>query len=527
MKIANHSLPIWILENQIKTERGVPFEFRDHLFLFDFLRDTSPEIAGKKAGQMGWSVGANLKAFHEADKFRHSTIYTMPSDSDVEEFSKTKTDPIFQNNDVIRRKLKLNNVGLKQVGDTFLYFKGTRSKAAPISTSTDILIHDELDRSDLNIIEIYRSRITASDYRRVWQFSNPSIKNVGIDLAWKESDKKEWFIICPECTEKQMLVWSENVDEIKGVYVCSSCNAPLPDNARRLGKWDPTGLGKVSGYHVSQMMAPWLSAADLIVQREKRGIEYFLNFVLGEPYTVGEETNFRQMMLDSWTSDPIDQEPLFMGIDVGKIKHWVLGSNKGIFKIGKCESREELEDVIRRYNPTTVMDSGPERTWAEEFKKKFPKLYLCFYLKGDDPIKKIVWGGEKDSKDEFKKMGYVWIDKHRVIDDLVYDMMNGEFLFSLTRENLEAYTAHWETMRRIITEVGSDKRKRYIWETTTGVNHWASATWFWYLARIKGQALKVEMLSELEVKKDVVERTATGFRMRDLKEIIESGQQEE
>src|SRR3990167_2748482 len=468
MKIENFSIPFWILKNGIKNEKDQLFEFKDHFFLFDILRDFKQKQVIKKAAQVGLSVSMNLKAFFFAKQFGLSSIYIMPSDSDVEEFSKTKTDRIYQSNECIRRSIRMDNVGLKQIGDTFIYFKGTRSKAAPISTTTDILIRDEYDRHDLEISEIYSSRTSASKFKGEWTLSNPSTKGVGVDALWQLSDKKEWFIRCEECNEEQPLIWEKNVDEIKGIYVCSKCGAEIKE--RRKGKWISTGLGEWSGYHISQMLAQWLTAKDLIKEKETKGIEYFYNFILGEPYAVGDIPNFRQIITDNWTTEAIDEEPFYMGIDVGKEKHWVLGSAKGIFKIGKCLSRQELEDVIIRYNPTVVMDSGPERTWAEEFKKKFPKLFLCFYRKDKNIADMIQWGGDKGAFEDAKNWGYVWIDRNRVVEQTVWSLKENEIKFALSREDLEKVIQHWSAMRRIEEEVKSLRDKRYVWENT-GPNH--------------------------------------------------------
>ena len=526
-----NSIPLWIMQEGIVNERGESFEFKDHLFLYDILKDQLPRQVIMKCAQIGASVSMNLKAFFFADKLKLSSIYTMPSDSDVQEFSKTKTDKIFTANSKIRERILLDNVGLKEVGDkrgsVFIYFKGTRSKAAPISTTTDLLIHDELDRSDFSIIEIYESRISNSKYKGIWYLSNPSTTNAGVDVYWKKSDKKEWFITCPACKYEQFLKWEENVDEIRQIYVCAKCNAEILDDTRRLGKWKATAKGDWSGYHISQMMAPWHSARNLIKVKDTRGVEYFKNFVLGEPYSIGELADFRQMITDSWTPSVLDKKPFFMGVDVGKEKHWVLGSETGIFKIGKCESREELESVIDRYNPTVVMDSGPERTWAEEFKKKYPKLYLCFYRKDKDIAKMIEWGGEKGTFENIKNRGYVWIDRNRVIDATVYDMMRGEIQFSISREDLERYITHWETMRRIVEDVPALRSERYVWESTTGMNHWASATWFYWLA-LKKRPGPVEVIDEkVSRPEEMIQVTSEGIKMRPLKEVMQEIQADE
>jgi len=524
MEIENYSIPAWIIKNNIKNEKGELFEFKDHLFLFDYLCDNSQNICGKKCSQIGGSVSENLKTFHYADKQKITTIYTMPSDSDVEEFSKTKTDKIFQANDCIKSKLLLDNVGLKQINDTFVYFKGTRSKAAPISTTADRLVHDELDRSDMNIVESYSSRTADSKHKKLVLLSNPSFYNVGIDLAWKKSDKKEWFIRCTGCGEKQTLTYDENIDEIRKVFVCSKCNKVLTDIERRLGFWEPTAtLGEhlFSGYHFSHLMYVRHTAEEIIRNKHTKSIEFFRNFVLGEPYSSGDVTDFRQIITDNWVPEPIDEGQFYMGIDIGKEKHWALGTEKGIFKIGKCESREELSSVIERYNPIIVMDSGPERTWAEEFKQKYPKLSICFYNHNtSQQAEMIKWGGEKNTEDDYKNIGYVWIDRNRVIDGLVYDMMRGDIVYNLNREDMDKLIEHWMTMSRI-EEDTPQGGKRYVWVTSTGVNHYCSAMWFYWIARKKAINPTI-VISSTRDKKEIIFQDKDGFKMRSLREIIEN-----
>lgn len=519
MNIESYSPPLWVLKNGFVNERGDKLEFKDHLFMFDIYADLSPLQVVKKCSQIGATVCFNLKTFHLA-KFRKITsIYTMPSDEDVTEFVKTKTDKILMSNPSLRSELKMDSVHLKQIGNNFIYFKGTRSKTAPISTTADLLIHDEIDRSDLGIVEQYRSRITASKFKGRWELSNPSTTNVGIDISWQLSDQKEWFITCRGCKKAQFLTWDDNVSEIKGIYVCKFCGKELTDNERRLGKWIALKPGaEISGYHISQMMAPWLSAKELIKEKEKRGIEYFYNFILGEPYHIGDIADFRQMILDSWTSNPLDQEPYFMGIDVGIEKHYVLGSATGIFEAGKVRSREQLEDIIEKYNPTVVMDAGPERTWAEEFKEKYPKCYLCFYRIDKTQAELIKWGGDKGTDEDLKNLGYIWADRNRAIDLLIHELLSGKILFHLTKERLNQYIEHWATLRRIKEDTPLGTR-RYKWESSTGMDHWVHATLYYWIAKQRRETS--EFIQEKEKTTEVIERTDEGFRMRDLKEIIE------
>jgi len=510
----------WVIKNNMVNEKGDILDYSDRLFLIDILNDTTPEIVIKKCAQVGASVTFNLKCAFACEKGRFNVIYTMPSDDDVSEFVKTKADKLFQANPRISEYFSSDTVGLKQIADRFIYYKGTKSKTAAISTTADLLLHDELDRSDFRTIETYQSRTSTSKYKGTWKFSNPSLIGVGVDVGWEKSDKKEWFVECPKCKHSQFLVWENNVDEINEKYVCKKCNGELTSDCIRNGKWKKTSDGLISGYHISQMMAPWLTPHDLLKSKEENGEEYFRNFVLGEPYASGDEANLRRAIFDSWTSKPLEVKPLFMGIDIGRIKHFVVGSANGVFKIGTCESKEELESVIEQYDPqVVVIDAGPETTWAEEIKNKYiGKVYLCRYRRDKNRGDLLLWGGDKGTREDIKDYGIVWADRTRIIDRVVNEMIRGNILYGLRKEDLEKYIKHWESMRKII-ERDASGMARYIWQSTNGVDHYCHATIYYYIAKLRMGA-PVEFMQESADKKEVIQVTKEGFKMAPIENMI-------
>ena len=505
----------WMAKHRLVNEKGEPISFDDHMFLLEPYGDFTREQVYKKAAQIGMTTCMLMKEIYAADQLRLGAIHTLPSDSDVWEMVPTKVDKIFMNNPSLRKMLQTDKTEMKQISDRFIHFKGTRSKAAPIMTTTDILVKDEKDRSDQNILGQYDSRVGKSQYKGIWELSNPSVSKAGVDLTWRRSDQKEWVITCLGCKTEQQLRWDKNVDQRKGVYICANCGRMLTDYERRIGKWIPKNPGSdISGYHISQMMAPWITAKELVREYETKDPEYFNNFVLGEVADGEGITDFRRIILDAWTPNPIDRKPYILGIDVGKVKHWVLGSQDGIFKIGKCESREEIEGLIERYNPTVVMDAGPERTWAEEFRRKYPKFYINFYHRDKDKKDLVRFG-------EDKEVGIIWSDRNRVIDAVATDMAIGEVQFDLPAKDLENYIKHWEAMVRKREEdaLGMD---RYVWEKAmpTSADHWAHATVYWWIGRRKVEATKV--LPGKREKVQFIERTTEGFKMKDVEEYLDS-----
>ena len=471
----------WMTQNNIVNEKGELMTFQDHQFLIEPYGDFSIRQVYKKCSQVGVSVMMMLKSAYILARLRFSIIYTLPSDSDVWEFVPSKVDKIYHSNKAIRKLLKSDKVQRKQIKKRFIYFKGTRSKTAPIMTTADILIHDEVDRSDLNIIGQYASRIKKSQYKAIWELSNPWVSNAGVDLSWRRSDQKEWFVTCENCEHQQILKWPDNIDYVKKCFICTQCKKEISDDTRRRGEWIATNPGAdISGYHISQMMAPWIHAPELIKEEEEKDPEYFNNFVLGEPTPSGDVEDFRQVIIDATTVRDLQEPPYFMGIDIGRVKHYVIGNKEGIFKIGKCENREQVEDLIEKYDPFVVMDAGPERTWAEEFRKKYNKFWMNFYHKDKDRKIMIKWGEGKDT-------GFVYSDRNRVIDNVVADMLEGEILFDVEPRELEPYIKHWNNMVRK-EEENALGQKRYVWDTSTDTapDHWAHATVYYYIARSRG-----------------------------------------
>src|SRR5699024_4352932 len=132
-------------------------------------------------------------------------IYTLPTDRDSEKFAKSKTDLILNNNPDIKNTIIDDTLALKSFrtidGDNigFWFNNGTYGQSAAIMQTADILIKDEFDRSNQSVLNQYKSCITVSDYGAEWEFSNPSLRHMGVDGTWQLSDQKHYFYKCPSC----------------------------------------------------------------------------------------------------------------------------------------------------------------------------------------------------------------------------------------------------------------------------------------------------------------------------------------
>lgn len=535
-QLENKNIIAWLFSNKIKTERGVPISFNRHSFMIDPYLDWTPLQGVRKASQCGWSTMTNLKLFYSA-RFgipeygipAANVIYTLPSDQDVNAFVPSKTNLMIKNNPVIQEYLRDENGNIdtdsiqrKKIGSSMVYFKGTRSKTAALMLSSDLNIHDESDRSEQSIIEEYESRLANSMYKGRWIFSNPSAPNMPADLMYLDSDQKHWFIKCENCGHWQYLDWiklSEHdfksktmhcfVDDKNGQYLCSGCARPITDENRQRGKWVKRYTNKpASGYWVSHFMYSWITARDLIEVERKKNKAYFMNFVRGLPYVgsdvvVDSQTIVNNIVLDS--TRKWEKGKVAMGVDNGDIKHYVIGDKDGVFQIGKTKSWDDIELLIQKYEPVTVIDLNPYPAKPRELAAKYRpqgnhrwRVYCSFYIMQSKNYELIDWG-------EGDQAHMVYPVRNLLFDDLIAYISMGNMKFFQPKSYWEEYIAQWETMyrgdfigSRRADEVGlgsPQQPMQGIWMTSTGNDHYAHATLYFYVALSKiiaggGQIMK-------------------------------------
>lgn len=482
------SILAWVLENELKSEKGEPLDWSDRLFLLPILADWSKEIVIKKCSQVGGSVVFNLKAFFALLKWGLNVIYTMPTDGDVESFAKTKTNPLITNNPHVLGDMSGDSIYLKQVGGRNLHLKGTVSKTAAISTSADLNVHDEASRSDQAMMEQYKSRLDASPFKGRWFFSNPTTEKDIVDQKWHESDKKEWYVKCSNGHEDYMS-WPDSIDLARKVFCCRLCKVELSREQRRRGRWIATAPGKaISGYHISHLMAPWKTAPEIIADSEGDQ-EYFYNFVLGEPYNPGDLRVSRATILDNWTPKDLTTGKWFLGVDVGNVKHYVLGSETGAIKVGKFTDWQVLDDIMAMYKPAYVIDANPDNTMARYFVDKYPNGYMSVFKENADNPQTLVWWGHNTNMIDApgNREGIVYSNRNRIIDQLIDRILRAEILFGVASDRVfKDFVAHWETLRRVKV-VNAKGIESYEWQSTTGQDHFVFATLYYYLALLGGR----------------------------------------
>jgi len=483
----------WIKANKIVTESGQEYGLEGHEFQRDLLLDNRPLQAVMKCSQVGISLIFTYKSIYTIKRNKLNLIYTLPTmQNDVQKFVPSKVDPIVAKNKI---KLLRDTLSQKQFDEGFWFFASTFGEKEGIMITGDVLVHDELDRSNLDVVETFKSRLGHSKFRWRWYFSNPSYPSdspdrPNINYYWNRSDQKHWFVKC-DCGQGnfggwQYLNWPDSFDLERKVYRCLHCGKEITAQHVSDGRWvakypSRNSNNDPSGYWISRMCAPWISAADIIQEQEEAKTEaYFYNFILGLPYLASDVKIDRSLVLQNVT-ETAPSGGIAMGVDVGERLHVVIGDAKGVISVSECDW-ESLDTFVKSYDPRQiVIDAMPEITKAKEFQKRwYGRVLRCYYRE-----EKLGKPAQQETYNIDHKEGVIQAWRTECIDLLIDDLANHNVLFYASPKlNLtegrrgQSYCDHWESIYLVKDEDTEVRR----WEHS-GADHFMHATVYYWLAR--------------------------------------------
>lgn len=493
----------WILGNKILTERGSrrPFEFTQHHFMVEPLRDWTPEQVVRKGSQIGFSTSMSLKEIYAALYRDHSSIHTFPTLSMVKKFVPVKVDGLIDVNPYLRGEVGRgtgNSQVKKKFGNSWVFWAGCEGDNEGIMDTADIIAFDEVDKAKPMTTEDFRSRLDASDYKGTWYFSNPTTDGAIISRRWKESDQKVWVHKCSRCGKHFVNNFYDCIDERRMTYVCRVCHRPLREEDRchnpdtGYPRWVAKYPGReVSGYWINHMMAPWKSARDVIRDYQQQSDEYFSTFVLAKPVADAEARIKREQILRNCTAENPERGGLVLaGIDQGKsggggTHYMVIGNPAGIYALETAGSWADLDDLMDAYRVNMcVLDYLPDTDAAREFAARHPGKVLFNYQNKQEKSDDIFRFDEGE--------GFCYTDRNGMISRVVKAFNRGEIRIFLSPDDIrlvgqsqtdyKSYCAQAETLYRT-EERTKDGNLRLVWQSTNGQDHWFLTTCYWYAAR--------------------------------------------
>ncbi len=463
------SVLAWILMNGFVNEYNKPIEFSNHRFLIEYMADDSQVIIARKCAQVGATMAEILKAAHSALFKGLNTIHTLQTNDVIKGFVAPKVNPIIEYNPKLKEAVKLDSESLKQYGTGFVFYRGANAESQAINITADILCIDEYDRSNQRVVEMYASRLDASAHKLRRYFSNPSAIGAGVDRLYNQSDQRYWLVTCPVCSHRSYLDFKPDALELNHYvdlnarnYVCGKCAATLADSDRINGEWVARYPDRPwHGYWFSQLMAPWISASEIIDKQQNNSTEYFHNFVLGKAFTPTDLIVNREVILRNVAPGLVAKTQVAIGVDNGIIKHWVAATPQGIFDYGKTESWDDIEQLIRMYNPIMVIDANPYPNMPKQLVEKYKgRVFINYYKRDSKNLGVVRWSEGKD-------LGVVLSDRTKLLDLVVGEITEGRMLYRLTPYALEEYMDHWSNVYRTV-DVDANGNERGVWVVQEG-----------------------------------------------------------
>lgn len=470
--------PAFFVQHQsIKNEQGIPLSFEDRSFLIDILQDRSQFQCILKAPQIGMTVLQLVKSLWWAYFEGKDIIYTLPTESDVQDMAGGKINRIIAQNPIFLQWIKEHDtVSQKNVGKNIIYYRGTFTTKAAMMVTSQLNVHDEVDASNPEVITQYETRLQSQAGGMRWYFSHPSVVGAGVDIQWAKSDQKEWFIHCDACDEWQFLEWPLSIDQQRGCYQCKFCQAELSDTQRRKGHWRKlVPDAEYSGYHISQLMCPWIPASKIIKDFKEKDAQYFHNFVLALPYADAQSKVTLETIKNLLTDINDRKGRMIFGVDTGIKIRWVCGDQNGLVNMGEVTSYEDLQREVDKYPDwIMVIDQGGDIIGCRQFAENNPgRVFLCYFQQDKQSMELIKWG-------KGEEYGMVRVDRNRMIQKTVDEMNDQRIPLLGNLEKWWGLWTHWQFMYRVM---GEDRMKNlvYIWECDKSAhrNDWALAMVYW------------------------------------------------
>ncbi len=426
----------WAVEN-IRLD-GTPFRFDGHEYLRAIYDDTAPHVVISKAAQVGGTTFGLLRSLHAAMNGLN-VIYFFPTRTDVLDFSRSRVNPLLEENAFLRDKMsETDTVGLKRIGDAFIYFRGMQSSVGMKSVPADVLVFDELDEATPEAKSMALERISHSDYKRIIELSNPSLPDYGIDEQYQKSDQRHWTHKCPGCGEwvclekefpqklNQEIEFILQRDDGSYYYACPRCGAELDPEA---GEWVADFPGRdIHGYRISQLVSPKIDPGEILHEYQTtRFPDRFYNLKIGVPWADLERRLDIMSVLSLCTDEPMKETTGYctvMGVDTGRQLHVVVleqerEHEEGPYRLAfltKCSSFEELDQLMEEYKPQKcVIDGLPETHATRAFAYRHrPRVYLSFFNESQrgrakwDRKEKAVSINRTEALDGFEEGVSIW-----------------------------------------------------------------------------------------------------------------------
>lgn len=514
----------WIEENTFIN--GKAFSFVGHEYQKRLLEDESQELVIRKSAQTGISeISMRMSlalVMIMPGAFRVG--YTFPTATFAANYSKTRFGQIIQTSPTLRAAVSSDDIDSADT-KTFgvgkeIYFKGAATGNAAISTTLDMLFHDELSFSDQEVIGDYHSRLIHSAYKWKVKLSTPTFPGDPIDEAFKAS-RRHWNLCrCHRCGHTFVPEYYAHVripgflghlDEIsrdnlhtirydEAWMACPKCDRPVDlSPANRL--WvceNPNDRHIAAGFQVQPFDAPTVvTLRDLIVASTSYASKSkFRQFSLGRPSEDADagltEEDLNNASIDC-SGTPFQTH--VMGIDLGLTCHFMVGGIGADGKLGVVHyERVPLARFRERYWALkaeyrvllTVSDIQPYTDLIMSMSAEDPNLFGASYVTRNGLELFDVRMKEDDPDKAELGVRQVHVNRNAGFDQILADFRDGN-IWVRKCSDWELLKAHLQDMKRASATLRNGEFASQWQKSSKGNDHYHHALQYLRIAsRMRG-----------------------------------------
>lgn len=294
------------------------------------------KVVGRKSAQIAWTDGVILNyTGRRIDQDPCPIIIMFAKEGDAKKFDREKLVPMIEVTPVLGEKIKISRTRSAEVTwhhkafpGGFLNLVGSNSPGSVKMTPAPIVIVEEPDDANTNVreqgdtITLLEERTKSYKRRKIIFGGTPTLDGFSrVDAAYQASDKREYWVPCPDCGEQQVLAWEQvrwtenpslhhevfgQVDIDSARYCCIHCGSLWTDAQKnqavrhaeqRGGGWRAGApFHGVAGFSINELYSPfpgsqmtellrkYLTAEHAQRQGDDTKMRSFVNNTKGLPY---------------------------------------------------------------------------------------------------------------------------------------------------------------------------------------------------------------------------------------------------
>ncbi len=321
--------------------------------IMDCLSPSNPveKVIFMKGAQIGGTEAGNNWIGYIIHHSPGPMLAVQPTVEMAKRWSKQRVAGLIDSTPVLRERVKEarardsgNTVQSKEFTGGILVMAGANSAVGLRSMPVRYLFLDEVDAYDFDVdgegdpVALATQRTITFANRKIFLVSTPTIQGFSrIEQEYEQSDKRRWWVPCPECGEHQILSekqlrWPKDRPEL-ATYYCEHCELAIPSHQKAWmnsrGQWraEAPGEGKAAGFHLSGLNSPWLTWVQIAERKhaakDDAAMKVYVNTIEARTWTESGEAPEWQRLYDRREDYAIGRVPqggLFLtaGVDVQK-----------------------------------------------------------------------------------------------------------------------------------------------------------------------------------------------------------------